>query len=129
MQRLARIPAAVFVLVGGVVHLQLWRGGYKGIPYIGGLFLANAGASMIIAAALVTRKDRWVTFAGLLVAVGSLVGLALSRTVGLLGFMESAWTPEAVRTVASEVGAISALVLIAVIDRRSLRFADVRPVA
>ena len=113
MHRVVRILAAVLILAGAAVHLDLWRGGYKGIPSIGPLFLANVIASAVVAAALVVRGGRIVLLAGSVLAFGSLVALVLSRTVGLLGFMEGVWTVEAMRTVAAEVGALVAFGVVA----------------
>lgn len=117
MQRLARLSAAALLLVGGLVHLQLWKGGYRVIPYIGTLFLLNAAASAFIAVALVATASRWVTLPAIGLALGSLAALVMSRTVGLLGFMESAWTPASLRSIAAEVGAIVAIALVVVMNR------------
>lgn len=125
MHRFARLPAAVLVLAGGLVHLQLWQGGYQDIPYIGPLFLVNVGASGLIAVALAVRGGRWVTLAGVTLAAGSLLALVTSRSVGLLGFMEGAWTPAAIRTIAAEVGAIVAIGLIVATDQRNRALARI----
>lgn len=118
MQRLlVRLPAALFLLVGGLVHLDLWLGGYRGIPYIGPLFFINAVTSVMIALALVARSDRRVILPAMAIASGSLVAFALSRTVGLLGFMEAAWTPAGLRTIAAEIGTIVAIALIVLVKR------------
>lgn len=117
MQPFARILAAVLVLAGGAVHLDLWRDGYKGIPYIGPLFLVNVMASVVVAAGLVLVRARLVLLAGAGLAVGSLSALVMSRTVGLLGFMEPGWTTDAMRTVAAEVGALVTLALVVVLGR------------
>jgi hypothetical protein len=109
MQRLVRVVAAALFLTGGAVHLDLWRGGYEGIRYIGPMFLANVVLSALVAAALLFRTDGVVLLGGLALAIGSLVALVLSRTVGLLGFMEPSFTTDALRTVAAEVGAIVAV--------------------
>lgn len=114
-----RLPAAALLLVGGLVHLEVWEGGYRGIPYIGPLFFLNVVASATLAAALVVRGDRWVTLPGVAVAGSSLVALALSRTVGVFGFMESGLSPDALWTVAAEVGAIVAIGLIALTRRQA----------
>ena len=45
-------------------------------------------------------------------AVGSLIGLTLSRTVGLFGFMEVGLTQAALQTIAAEVGVLVAVGLI-----------------
>lgn len=121
MQRAVRILAAVLLLVGGAVHLELWRGGYRAIPYIGPLFLANVVASLALAVALVVRAGRPVLLAAGGLAVTSLAALVMSRTVGVLGFMESGWTVQAMRTVAAEVGALVTLALIVVVRGRNLQ--------
>ncbi|MHB8670686.1 MAG: hypothetical protein ACYDAD_09040 [Acidimicrobiales bacterium] len=106
MPRLTRILAAALVLIGGAIHFGLWRTGYRHIPVVGTLFLANVGASVLIAGALVFRRDILVPLAAAGLAVGSLIGLTASRTVGLFGFMEVGLTHAALQTIAAEVGVL-----------------------
>jgi hypothetical protein len=115
MQPVTRLLAAALLLAGGAVHLDLWRGGYEGIPYIGPLFAANVVASALVALAVLVRFNPVVVVAGIALATGSLVALLLSRTVGLLGFMEAGWSPDALRTIAAEVGAVVTLALAVVV--------------
>ena len=112
MHRTRLVPAAVLVAAGGVVHLQLWLGGYRGIPFIGPWFVANAVVSAVIAGALLITADRRVAAAGLALSLSSLAALVLSRTVGLFGFLERTWTDQAVAATGAEVGAVVALALI-----------------
>ncbi|MDP9070616.1 MAG: hypothetical protein M3N68_04910 [Actinomycetota bacterium] len=58
MERSTGIAAAVFVVVGGLVHLQLWRSGYRAIPYIGPWFIANVMVSAVLALVVVVRHIR-----------------------------------------------------------------------
>lgn len=118
MQRIARIAAATFVLVGGSVHLELWRSGYRGIQYIGPLFVANIATSALLVVALLVRADVRVAAAGIAFSVGSLVALVLSRTTGLLGFTEKVWTDLAVQATTAELGAIVAMALLVVARAR-----------
>lgn len=113
MHSLVRLPAAGLIIAGGVVHLQLWRGGYEGIPKIGPMFLVNVAASALVAASLlVFRRAAWPALAGAALSAGSVAALLLSRTsVGVLGFSEKGWTDQAVRAVLFEAGALIALVL------------------
>jgi len=97
MQRLARLSAAVLILAGGAVHLQLWRGGYRGIPRIGPWFMANVIISAVLAAALLVRNDARVALAGVVVSLASLGALVMSRTIGIFGFTDKAWTSSVVR--------------------------------
>jgi len=103
-----RLLAAGMVVVGGVIHYDLWSGGYRGIPSIGPLFIVNVVASAVIAAALALTGRGPVLLAGLLLSVGSLAALLASRTVGLLGFVEG-WTDASLEVVAAEIGAVVAL--------------------
>ena len=64
MQRIAQLAAATFVLAGGYIHLDLWRGGYRAIEYIGPLFIANAVVSVLLVIALLLRPDVRVAVAG-----------------------------------------------------------------
>lgn len=119
--RLARPLAAVFLLIGGVVHYNLWRQGYRNIPKIGPLFLANMVGSAVLAAAVLGSRRITVYAAGIVFAAASLAALVLSRTVGVFGFTEMIWTPQALRTLTSELAAILALVVAVVVQLRRTR--------
>ena len=127
MERLSRLAAGGDEGGGGLVHLDLWRTGYRGIRYIGPLFLANVAASAVLALAVLVVRDRRVVAAGITFAVASLAALVASRTVGLLGFTERAWTDDAVRAATAEVGAVVALAaaVVAATYRRRLEAAPV----
>jgi hypothetical protein len=117
MERSARIAAAVFVFLGGLVHLQLWSSGYRVIPYIGPWFVANAMVSALLTVVVLVRPARAVVIAGIALSAASLAALVMSRTVGIFGFTERAWTDQAVRAVASELGAIAAFAVLVVASR------------
>lgn len=107
-----RITAAGALLVGGLVHLQLYFDGYRSIDTIGPSFLLNAIASGAVAAAVAVRKERLVRLAGIGVAAGTLVAFALSRRGdGLFDFREQglAPSPQAVLALVVEIVAIVAL--------------------
>lgn len=107
--RLTRLLGAALLLAGGLVHLSLWNGGYRYIPRIGPLFLANFAGSIALAVAVAVSRRAGISLAAIAFAIGSLVALILSRTVGLFGFTEMIWTPDAVKTLAAELGAITTL--------------------
>ena len=125
MERATRLATAAFVVVGGLVHLQLWRSGYRAIPSVGPLFALNAAVSAVVAVAVLVRRDGRVQAAAVVLAVSSLAALLASRTVGLLGFTEQAWTDRAVQAVTAELGAIVA-VAVAVAAHRATFLAPVR---
>ncbi len=118
MERSTSIAAAVFVLVGGLVHLQLWRSGYRTVPYIGPLFIANVAVSAVLALVVVVRHIRVVTIAGIAFSVASLAALVMSRTVGVFGFTEPAWTDQAIRASTAEIGAIVAFAVLLITSGR-----------
>jgi hypothetical protein len=125
MERATRFATATFVVVGGLVHLRLWRSGYRGIPTIGPLFALNAAVSAVVAIAVLVRRDVRVQAAAVVLAVSSLAALLASRTVGLLGFTEQAWTDRAVQAVTAELGVIVA-VAVAVAGHRAASLTPVR---
>jgi hypothetical protein len=86
-------------VASGVIHLYLWgkQYGYRDVPTIGPLFLAQGiGAILIGLLVIVTRRAAAVLIAaGLLVA--SVIALVLAIEVGMFGFKDSwlapyAWT-------------------------------------
>ena len=97
-----RLVAAACVLIGGIVHLQLWADGYRDVPNanLGRSFIANGVASVVVATLL--------RLGGIAVSVGTLVAFALSRTDrGIFGFTEQGLqpSPQAALTLVAEIGA------------------------
>lgn len=119
--RLTRSLAAVLLLAGGIIHYNLWSDGYRQIPNIGPLFLANFIISVVVAGAVIVSRRSSVAMAGMAFAGGSLVALVLSRTTGLLGFTERIWTADAINVLVSETGAILTLGVAVVLQLRSGR--------
>ncbi len=111
-----RLSAAIAVLVGGLVHLQLYFDGYRSLPdpNLGRSFIANGVASVVIAAALLVRKDALLRLAGIGVALATLGAFALSRTDrGIFGLRETGLnpSPQALIALIAEVAAIAALAI------------------
>lgn len=119
MERVARLAAAAFVLAGGLIHLQLWQDGYREIPVIGPWFVANAVVSAVLVVALLVRGSVRVGVASVVFSAASLIALVMSRTVGLFGFTERAWTDASIQATAAELGAIVAVAVLLVAFRRS----------
>ena len=87
-----RVVGAAMLVATGWIHLDLWLDGYRAIPWIGPLFLANvvlAGLAAIAVLATPTRWLPWVALPAGLLELGTLAALVLSLTVGLFGFVES----------------------------------------
>lgn len=110
-----RVVAALAILVGGLVHLDLYFDGYREITTanVGRAFLANGIASVAIAGLLLVRRDAIVRLAGIALAAGTLVSFTMSRTLddGFFGFTEKGMkpSPQAVIALVAEIVAILAL--------------------
>lgn len=90
--RALRLGGAALLLATAVIHGYLWQQGYAGIDVVGPAFLANAVLGVLGALLLLVAPARWLPWgaaAGAALSVGTLVGLLLSTTVGLFGFVES----------------------------------------
>ena len=90
---MTRIGIAVALAVSGISHAYLYIHGYQHIPTIGTAFLVQASVSFALAILILFGGPAWLRWAAALLAGGSLVAFALSRTVGLFGFSEQGWQP------------------------------------
>jgi hypothetical protein len=100
-----RIVGAALLVAMGAIHLKLWYDGYRTVPWIGPLFLANAVLGVLAAVAVLLTPARWlgvISVLAALLSLGTLGGLVLSLTVGLFGFYESLSAPLVVPTIAVE---------------------------
>lgn len=110
-----RLLAAAAVLVGGLVHIQLYFRGYRSLPdaNLGRSFMVNGVASIAVAGALLWRRDAAVRLAGLAVSLGTLGAFALSRRGdGIFGLRESGLQPSPQAAVAL-IAELAALALLA----------------
>jgi hypothetical protein len=91
------VTVAFLLAVGGYVHLDLYRHGYREIHDIGVAFLLQAAGSFAIAAllllSLVVAGSPVLRLGAAGLSVGALVAFALSRTVGVFGFIERGLQP------------------------------------
>jgi hypothetical protein len=99
-----RIGIAVTLAVSGISHAYLYIHGYRHIPMIGTSFIVQASVSFSLAVLVLLGGPAWLRWAAAMLAGGSLVAFALSRTVGLFGFSEQGWqpSPHAVVSVVAE---------------------------
>jgi hypothetical protein len=116
--RAFRYLGALAVLATGVAHIEQYSvDKYSTVPTIGTLFLLNFIAAIVIAAGLIAPLRRIIgryrdavravlAVGGIGLAVGSLVGLFLSETTGLFGFVEHGYRMAIVVAIAVEVAAI-----------------------
>ena len=110
----ARVLAATAILIGGLVHLQLYFDGYRSLPdpNLGRSFIANGLASVVVAAVLVWRREALVRLAGMGIAVGTLGAFFISRTDrGIFGLREVGLhpSPQAAIALVTELFALAVL--------------------
>jgi len=115
-----RIGIAATLVVSGVIHADLYIHGYKHIPTVGPAFLLQASMFCALAVLILAGAPEWFRWAGALLSVGTLIALALSRTMGLFGFTERGWepSPQAAVSVIAEVLTV-VLVAVSVLSSRS----------
>jgi hypothetical protein len=124
----ARVGISASLAVSGIVHAYLYVDSYRHIPMIGPSFLMQASLSCALAVLILVGGPGWLRVAAAALAVGALIAFGLSRTVGVLGFIEIGWDP-APYALVSVIAEIVTLVLCAVwwIGARRLRLAQRSP--
>jgi hypothetical protein len=91
-----RATGAGLLLATGAIHLSLYVDGYRGIPVVGPLFLADvvlAVAAAVVLGVVPVRRLPWVSLAAGLFVAATLGALVQSLTVGVFGFTESVRAP------------------------------------
>ena len=117
-----RLGCAALLAWIGYIHLHLWQEGYRQIPTNGPLFLLDAVAGFVLAAALLA----WPRPLTGLLAVGytasTLGALLISLSVGLFGFRESTSASFVTESLTIETITVLALIswtaIVAAADRR-----------
>jgi hypothetical protein len=113
-----RVLGAALLFWMAWIHLHLWNGGYRHLPTVGDLFLANGIGATVVAVAVLVTPSRWLALpaaAGAMAALGTLAGLIISINAGLFGFKDSSNAPYAHLSIGIEVAA--AVVLLALAGR------------
>ncbi|MDT5363455.1 MAG: hypothetical protein QOC69_5217 [Mycobacterium sp.] len=101
----SRAGISLTLAVSGLIHAELYVHGYRYVPTIGPAFLVQASVFVALAILIAVGGPRWLQWVAGLGALGSLVAFALSRTVGIFGFVEHGWNPapQALVSVLAEV--------------------------
>ena len=109
----------------GYIHLHLWLEGYRQIPTDGPMFLLDAIAGYVLAAALLVRPAPLAGLRSAGYSVATLGALLISLTIGLFGFHESISASYVVLSLVVETITALALltwtVLVAPVPRPSAR--------
>lgn len=88
--RLLRWLGVALIVQTGLLHLYVALLGYNEAPTLSVLFAVNFLASLVAAVGLM-RRQRWGWMLGCVIAVGSIAGYVLSRTIGLPGMEPESW--------------------------------------
>jgi plastocyanin len=111
-----RIGAALALLVAGLVHLDLYFGGYRSagsVPAFGRSIMLDAIAFGVVAAAVAARREWFVRVAGIVVPAATVAAFAYThRGHTLLGFRGSGLEPSP-QAVVALVAELAAIVLLA----------------
>lgn len=91
----ARLAGAALLGASAAVHLHLWLDGYRHIPTIGPLFLAQAVVGFVLTAVLVFTPRPIVALGAIAFLLSTVGGLLLSATVGIFGFHDGLDAPYA----------------------------------
>jgi hypothetical protein len=87
------VVGAALVAGSAWIHLYLWADGYRRVPTIGPLFLAQGTVGLVLAVALVAFPRRVVAALGAGFLLASIGALLISATAGLFGFMDTLDAP------------------------------------
>lgn len=87
------VSLAGSLAVSAMSHTYLYVHGYQHIPRIGTAFLVQASVSFALALLILVGGPWWLRWMAAAVAGGSLIAFALSRTIGVFGFVERGWDP------------------------------------
>ena len=109
---LAFVAGGALVIWSGAIHLDLWDSGYRNIPTIGNLFLAQFIGGLVVGLVVIATRRLWGAIVGIGFALSTIAGFLISVERGLFGFQDSWSAPFATQAFAIEV-AIAAVFLIA----------------
>jgi len=109
------LAGAALTVVSGVIHLYLWgqANGYRQIPTIGPLFLAQgiSAIAFAVAGGATRRLAAVLAAAGLLASTAA--GLAITVQWGMFGFRESWSAPYALTSLYEEIAGALLLIIAA----------------
>jgi hypothetical protein len=107
---LAKVTTASAIVAGAglvastaAIHLHLWLAGYRHVPRLGPLFLAQAITGLVLAPMLALGRHCVFVLGAAVYLAASAVGLILSATVGFLGIHDGLGVPWATPSLAVEL--------------------------
>ncbi len=98
--------AAAGVLIAGLQHARLFHRGYSEVEVVGLLFFLNAIGSGFVVLTLIAERAWAFVLGTLSICVPSLVSIAISHSIGFLGFREGGYDADSLLIVGAEVAAV-----------------------
>jgi hypothetical protein len=99
----AIVAGAALMVTTAAIHLHLWVAGYRHVPRIGPLFLAQAVTGFVAAPLVVWGRQVVLVLAAAGYMLASAAGLLLSATVGFLGLHDGLGVPWAMTSLVVEL--------------------------
>ncbi len=111
----ATVAGAVLVVLSAAIHLRLWgeSDGYRQIPTVGPLFLAQGVVGCGLGVSLVAWRRVALATAGAAYMAASIGGLAVSVWFGLFGYHETMAAPYAGLALGVEIAGLVLLLVAA----------------
>jgi hypothetical protein len=105
----AILVGAALMVTTAAIHLHLWLAGYRHVPRIGPLFIAQAATGLAVAPIVALGRQAVLVLGAAGYMAASAVGLVLSATVGFLGIHDGLGVPWATPSLAVELVGFVAL--------------------
>lgn len=99
----AALAGAALIVTTAVIHLHLWLTGYRHVPRLGLLFLAQAITGLVLGPMIGVTRRPLLLLAGAGFMAASAVGLILSATVGFVGIHDGLDVPWATPSLTVEI--------------------------
>ncbi|HET6875639.1 MAG TPA: hypothetical protein VFH70_12710 [Acidimicrobiales bacterium] len=103
---LAVLAGAGLVVATAGIHLHLWLTGYRHVPRLGPLFLAQAVTGLAAGPIIALTRHLLVVLGGAVYMAASAVGLILSATVGFVGIHDGLGVPWAAASLGIELAGV-----------------------
>lgn len=117
----AMVGGAAMTAWSAAIHLHLWLHGYRHIPSIGPLFLAQGMVGLALAAVAVAIRRGITALAGVAYLAATSGGLLLSATVGLFNFHDGLDAPYAGLSLTVQLVGVTLFGLVALASARAHR--------
>ncbi len=99
----AALAGSALIITTAAIHLHLWLTGYRHVPRLGPLFLAQAISGFLLSPIIALGRRALLLLVGAGFMASSAAGLILSATVGFVGIHDGLDVPWATPALAVEL--------------------------